>query len=135
MPLLTEKKWKFRYSHEDGDLVGRFYNPALACAVEYCRTTGYFTADALALAARGLAGLFANEGRMRLVVGCTLNPDEQLAIGQGYDLRARMEEELAAADLTPPDEHASQGLELLAWMVANGADGRRACGCRSNPAG
>jgi ERCC4-related helicase len=31
-----------------------------------------------------------------------------------------MEEELAAADLTPPDEHASQGLELLAWMVANG---------------
>jgi hypothetical protein len=86
--LLTETKWKFRYSHEDGDLVERFYNPALKCAVEYCRTTGYFTADALALAARGLAGLFADEGRMRLVVGCTLNPDEQLAIEQGYDLRA-----------------------------------------------
>jgi hypothetical protein len=75
MPLLTETRWKFRYSHEDGDLVELFYNPALACAVEYCRTTGYFSADALALAARGLAGLFANEGRMRLVVGCTLDPD------------------------------------------------------------
>ncbi|GIU78634.1 MAG: hypothetical protein KatS3mg005_1872 [Bryobacteraceae bacterium] len=120
MPLLTERKWKFRYSHEDGDLVELFYNPALACAVEYCRTTGYFSADALALAARGLAGLFANEGRMRLVVGCTLEPEEQEAIQQGYDLRQRLERQLAAADLTPPDERARQGLELLAWMVANG---------------
>jgi hypothetical protein len=120
MPLLTEKKWKFRYSHEDGDLVERFYNLALACAVEYCRTTGYFTADALALAARGLAGLFTNEGRMRLVVGCTLDPDEQAAIEQGYDLRAQIEKQLADMDLTPPDENARRGLELLAWMVANG---------------
>jgi len=83
VPLLTETKWKFRYSHEDGDLVERFYNPALACAVEYCRTTGYFTADALALAARGLAGPFPNEGRMRLIVGCTLNVDEQAAPAAG----------------------------------------------------
>ena len=120
MPLLTENRWKFRYSHEDGDLVELFYNPALACAVEYCRTTGYFSADALALAARGLQGLFANEGRMRLVVGCTLEPEEQEAIEAGYDLRAHMERKLAAADLTPPDEHARKGLELLAWMVANG---------------
>ena len=120
MPLLTESKWKFRYSHEDGDLVGRFYNPALSCAVEYCRTTGYFTADALALAGCGLAGLFANEGRMRLIVGCTLSPSEQEAIAEGYDLCEELERELSAADLTPPDEHARQGLELLAWMVANG---------------
>ena len=120
MPLLTERKWKFRYSHEDGDLIELFYNPALACAVEYCRTTGYFSADALALAARGLRGLIDNEGRMRLVVGCTLAPPEQEAIQEGYDLRAALERQLAAADLTPPDEHARQGLELLAWMVANG---------------
>ncbi len=120
MPLLTETRWKYRYSHEDGDLIELFYNPALACAVEYCRTTGYFTADALALAARGLQGLFANEGRMRLVVGCTLEPPEQEAIAEGYDLRAAIEQQLAAADLTPPDEQARQGLELLAWMVAHG---------------
>ncbi|MCS6954637.1 MAG: SNF2-related protein, partial [Bryobacteraceae bacterium] len=100
--------------------MGLFYNPALACAVEYCRTTGYFSADALALAARGLAGLFANKGRMRLVVGCTLDPEEREAIETGYDLREQMERQLAAADLNPPDEHARQGLELLAWMVANG---------------
>jgi SNF2 family DNA or RNA helicase len=120
MPLLTERKWKFRYSHEDGDLVELFYNPALACAVEYCRTTGYFSADALALAARGLDGLFANEGRMRLVVGCTLDAGEREAIETGYDLREQVERQLAAANLEPPDEHARRGLELLAWMVAHG---------------
>jgi ERCC4-related helicase len=57
---------------------------------------------------------------MRLVVGCTLAPPEQEAIQQGYDLRAALERQLAAADLTPPDEHAREGLELLAWMVAHG---------------
>ncbi len=120
MALLTERKWKFKYSHEDGDMVESFYTPALECAVEYCRTTGYFTADALALAARGLAGLFANDGRMRLVVGCTLGPEEQAAISAGYDLRAELERTLEAADLTPPNAEARRGLELLAWMVANG---------------
>lgn len=120
MPLLTETKWKCRYSHEDGDLVELFYNPALACAVEYFRTTGYFSADALALAARGLQGLFANEGHMRLVVGCTLEAGEREAIEEGYNLRELVERELAKADLTPPDERARQGLELLAWMVAQG---------------
>ena len=60
----------------------------------------------LALAARGLQGLFANEGRMRLVVGCTLDVAEREAIQEGYDLRAALEQQLAAADLTPPDERA-----------------------------
>jgi hypothetical protein len=73
VPLLTESRWKFRYSHEDGDLVERFYHP-----------------------------------------------NEQAAIEEGYDLRAQVEQQLAAVDLTPPDESARKGLELLAWMVANG---------------
>jgi hypothetical protein len=57
---------------------------------------------------------------MRLVVCCTLDAAEREAIQEGYDLRAALEQQLAAADLTPPDEQARQGLELLAWMVANG---------------
>ena len=52
-----------------------FYNPALACTVQYDRMTGYFSGDALALASRGIASLIANDGRMRLIVGCTLQPE------------------------------------------------------------
>ena len=56
--------------------------------------TGYFSADALALAARGIERLIANGGRMRLIVGCTLDEDEVQAIEQGYDLRAIVEKNL-----------------------------------------
>ena len=64
-----------------------FYEPALACAVAYDRTTGYFSADALSLAARGVQRLIANGGKMRLIVGCTLDSDEVEAIERGYSLR------------------------------------------------
>jgi superfamily II DNA or RNA helicase len=117
---LTDREWRTSFRHEDGDLIELFYNPALACAVRYDRMTGYFSADALALAARGIAALIANDGRMRLIVGCTLQQPEQEAIGEGYDWRARLEAHLLAADLTPPNEEAGRGLELLAWMVAQG---------------
>jgi hypothetical protein len=120
MALLTDCEWRTSYRHEDGDLVELFYNPALACAVQYDRMTGYFSADALALASRGIASLIMNDGRMRLIVGCTLQRAEQDAIGEGYDLRERLEAHLLAADLTPPDEAAGRGLEMLAWMVAQG---------------
>jgi len=88
MSLLTERGWRTSYRHEDGDLIELFYNPTLACSVQYDRMTGYFSADALALASRGIAALITNDGRMRLIVGCTLQQPEQDAIGEGYDWRA-----------------------------------------------
>ena len=120
MSLLTEHDWNTSYRHEDGDLIELFYNPALACTVQYDRMTGYFSADALSLASRGIDALINNDGRMRLIVGCTLQPPEQEAIGEGYDIRAQIESQLLASDLTPPDQKAWRGLEMLAWMVAQG---------------
>ena len=35
--------------------------------------------------------MIANDGRMRLIVGCTLEPKEQDKIKEGYDLRALVE--------------------------------------------
>lgn len=83
MPLLTDREWKTKYTPEDGDLVTLFYVPALECGVRYERTTGYFSASALAVAARGIEGLIRNNGRMRLIVGCTLDAPEVAAIERG----------------------------------------------------
>src|ERR1035438_3085629 len=77
------------------------------------------SANALALAARGVAGMIANAGHMRLVVGCTLNPPEVEAIRKGHDMRALVEAKLVTVPLDPPDEAARQGLELLAWMIGS----------------
>ena len=120
MNLLTEREWSVGYRNEDGDLIELFYNPALACAVQYDRLTGYFSADSLALAARGIDALIANDGRMRLIVGLTLDPPEQAALAEGYDLRDQIAAKLCSVDLTPPDARAQNGLELLAWMIAQG---------------
>src|SRR5271157_4281232 len=114
-PILPSLIWKTSYRHEDGDLIALFYIPALECAARYDRMTGYFSADALALAARGIERLIANGGTMRLIVGCTLDVDEIEAVEQGYDLREQVENKLASIDLTPPDPRDRHGLEALAW--------------------
>ena len=65
-PVLTGHEWKPAYETEDGDLVKLFYSPALACAKSYDRMTGYLSANALALAARGVDSMIANASHMRL---------------------------------------------------------------------
>ena len=56
MPLLTDFDWRIKYDPDEGTLIEQFYLTALACAQRYDRTTGYFSATALAIAARGVEG-------------------------------------------------------------------------------
>jgi len=118
--LLADRTWPEALSPEDGDLVERFWVPALARAVRYDRLTGYFSAGALLLAARGLEALVRNHGRMRLLVGCTLEPPEIEAILRGEELARVVERHLAAFPLEPRGADEQAALELLAWMVARG---------------
>ena len=118
--MLRDHDWALKYTPDDGDLVSLFYVPALEEAERYDRLTGYFNAHALTLAARGIEGLVRNAGRMRLVVGCTLDAPEIDAIERGEALRKQVELRLAEAPLSPPDAQAGEALELLAWMIAKG---------------
>ncbi len=118
--MLTDREWKLKYTPEDGDLVDEFYVPALEDAARYVRLTGYFNAGALALAARGVEGLIRNDGRMRLIVGCTLDTTEIEAIERGEKLRDQVEQKLIQLPLAPPDTSANEALELLAWMIGQG---------------
>jgi superfamily II DNA or RNA helicase len=120
LSILQDRPWKLKYTPDHGDLVKLLYQPALECAARYDRLTGYFSASALALAARGIEGLVVNGGRMRMVVGCTLNPPEIAAIEKGEELRAQVAQHFAAMPLTPTDTGMGAALELLAWMVARG---------------
>ena len=131
--MLCDRTWKLKYTLDDGDLVELFYLPALEDAERYDRLTGYFNARALALAARGIEGLVRNGGRMRLVVGCTLELPEIEAIEKGQQLRDLVERHLTDLPLAPPDLASSDALELLAWMVAHGhLDVKVAVPCSAN---
>lgn len=115
--ILPDRPWKLKYSREDGDLVSRFYVPALSTAIRYDRTTGYFRAGSLALAARGIEHLALNNGVMRMLVGCTLDEGEVLAIERGESMTDVIS---AKADVTLPETSGAnerEALELLAWMV------------------
>jgi hypothetical protein len=101
MSLLADRKWKRKYTRDDGDLVAAFYVPALECAVRYDRLTGFFTANALALAARGVERLVSNGGRMRLIVGCTLDAAEVEAIERGEAVRGTVERHMLRSPLAP----------------------------------
>ena len=61
-----------------------------------------------------------NNGRMRLVVGCTLNQPEVDAIEKGEAVRKQVEKHLADMPLIAPDAETREALELLSWMVAQG---------------
>ena len=115
--MLNDRAWQLRYTPEDGDLVKLFYIPALEDAERYHRLTGYFSASALALAARGIEGLVRNDGVMRLLVGCTLEAGEIEAIERGEALREQVEKRLAKLPLAPPDAETCGALELLAAAI------------------
>lgn len=120
MSLLIDTPWKIKYTPADGDLVRLFYVPVLRAADRYDRSTGYFSASALTLAARGIEGLVRNDGHMRLIVGCTLKQPEVDAIERGEALRQTVEAHIGNMPLQADRPEAKDALELLAWMVAKG---------------
>lgn len=120
MNLLSDIPWKLKYSLEDGDLLEKFYIPALSRAVRYDRSTGFFRAPVLTAASRGVEGLVRNNGRMRLIVGCTLDESEAEAIARGESLRKTVEARLLETPLAASVRETADALELLAWMVARG---------------
>ncbi len=123
MPNLGMHCFQLSYGPSDDRLHG-FYIPALKASVRYDRMTGFFTSSALAVAAAGVAHLIANGGRMRLLVGAQLAPQDVEAIREGHDLRAVIAARMGAA-LPDPEALADRimrdRLAALAWMVATGA--------------
>ncbi|MBQ7457433.1 MAG: DEAD/DEAH box helicase family protein, partial [Desulfovibrio sp.] len=123
MKRLTDSIWKHKYTSDDGSLLTLFYIPALQCAVQYDRTTGFYSADVLTAASKGIESLVKNNGHMRLIVGCTLAQDEINAIVRGEDIKEAVERHLLGT-LSDPlltqsfSEVVRNALELLAWMVA-----------------
>ncbi|UWE04240.1 helicase-related protein [Laceyella sacchari] len=124
---LRSREWLLSYKTSStmiGDrpvnMLHDFYIPALSRAVRYDRVAGYFRSTSLAAASQGFSA-FANQGgKMRLIVGADLEPNDVKAILQGdaKRLSEKLTEELEQADSWP--EGVRNGVTLLAWMVEKG---------------
>ncbi len=102
------------------DILHDFYIPVLKIAIRYDRLAGFFRSSSLAIASQGFSAFTASGGRMRLVVGADLAPQDVAAILEGDRVRleAGLCRELEGAESWP--DQVTRGVSLLAWMVARG---------------
>ncbi len=124
---LRSHRWLLSYKTSatliDGrpvDILHDFYIPALQLAVRYDRVAGYFRSSSLAAASMGFSAFVNRRGKMRLIVGADLDPDDVKAIlaGDRERMAAKLNGELEGVDSWP--EGVQNGVRLLAWMVARG---------------
>ena len=116
---LRDHPFRIYYGPAD-DPLANFYIPALSASVRYDRSAGFFSSSALAVAAAGVARLIQNGGRMRLLVGASLDEGDVEAIRKGHDLQERVTTRLLERFPDPQDALLRERLEVLAWMVAEG---------------
>ena len=117
--MLRDHSFRIFYGPAD-DPLDNFYIPALSASVRYDRSAGFFSSTALAVAASGVARLIQNGGRIRLLVGASLDENDVTAIQQGHALQARVTERLLQHFPDPQDALLRARLEVMAWMIAEG---------------
>lgn len=136
---LRDYPWRISYSSNENNPIAEFYIPALACAIQYDRKSGFFSSAILSKVARGLGAMlhnlqdsghyFYNSGQdarttiiapIRLIMGCQFSPEDLQAIQQGYELRDALLARLNT-DLKPPESFTQlKHFEILSWLIQNG---------------
>lgn len=115
---LSEISWKVSYSTETGNPVADFYEPALSRSIQYDRLTGYFSANTLAIVARGMSNFVRNGGKMRLIVSVQLDEEDAKAIERGYELRKKVDEKLANISFDNLKFWSEESLQVLTKLIA-----------------
>ena len=110
------------YETGEDDLVMDFFVPMLANAKRYDRIAGFFSSTSLALSARGIAGLIANNGTMRIVASPRLSKEDVTMInGSVKDPETLIVECLLkgidGSDVA--DQFCRDHVAALGWMLAN----------------
>ncbi len=118
------KTLDLKSSYETGqdDLIEEFYAPVLKCAASYNRIAGFFSSTSLAVAAKGIAGLIRNNGKMRLISCPRLDERDVEVIKEaledpGQFLEGKLGE---AIQDDVEDSFQENHLQALGWMLAHG---------------
>lgn len=114
-----DRSWLISYSSTENNPIADFYIPALECAVQYDRKSGFFNSAILSKVARGLGAMLYNQGKIRLIMGCQFSPQDLDAIQQGYALRDALTFRLET-ELTHPETFVQlKHFEILSWLIAH----------------
>jgi len=109
------------YDSGRDDVLNGFYLPVLGESTEYVRLAGYVSSTAFAVAARGIAGLLENDGKMKLIAGAVLRKEDVNAIRDGLEKPSEVLERIAMEDFdNMEDEFVRNHVRALGWMIAEG---------------
>jgi len=111
---------RFAYETLTDDPVADFYVPVLENAVRYDRIAGFFSSSSLAIAARGIAGLIRNNGRMRIIASPHLNKDDANVLSHTGSLSKSCIDTLIAELDTFRDLAERDHVAALGWMLDKG---------------
>lgn len=106
----------YESSESKTQLMDEFYNPVLEQAQRYYRIAGFFSSTALAVAAKGIAGLVKNEGRMYLLISPELSEEDYQTIQKHGCVTESTQMCKTFAINEMPNEH----LQVLAWLLDAG---------------
>ncbi len=102
------------YSSDETPILEEFYIPALAESESYDRIAGYFSSNALAIAARGIAKLINNGGKIRLIVNVFLTESDQKEITEAI----REREEKVLQEIHDLEESLKKDhIKMLGWLI------------------
>lgn len=121
------KSLQLQTSYESGvnetDVVSDFYIPVLEKTVRYDRVAGYFSSRTFASAAKGIASLVRNSGKMRLVTSHAFTPRDIGVFQDHFDLEKLSEQmikkfvesfnELGSLENSIARNH----VEAMCWML------------------
>lgn len=112
---------KSAYETSVDDLVWDFYIPVLSKARRYDRISGFFSSTSIALSARGLAGLIANGGTMRLITCPRLSEEDAAMMASSVtDPSVILSKSLISSLSDVSDSFEHDHIAAMGWMLAKG---------------
>ena len=121
---LRDLNLKKSYDSDQDDILNDFYVPALSASVDYRRLAGFFSSTSLAIAARGIAGLISNGGKIKLICGAKLRKEDIEAV---LEVKEDLSSIIAKNTICELDEITNledkfieNHVRALGWMVRQG---------------
>jgi len=119
---LSFKDLVLKQNYESGidDLVNDFYNPVLQKAKQYDRIAGFFSSSSLAIAAKGIAGLIKNDGKMKIIASPRLSKNDIETIEDvDKDPKKYLEKILVNDFANIENDISKHHIFALGWLLAN----------------
>jgi len=108
---------KSSYWSDEDDTLLDFYVPALSTSCVYKRIAGFFSSNALAIAAKGLAPFIQKGGKMFLITSVVLSAEDKGSIEQALkSAEQKVIKELDHIEEELKKDHVS----MLGWMIKTG---------------